>query len=111
MINTIDKQEALESIIEENLFTAPFMVELVGEEPEYDFDHDTRPDTDDARNRVMKAQILLEVKADQEAISKIEMDYNTYFNNLKAWAKPFEAEYYVDSILTTDNSITFVFKL
>ena len=111
MINTIDKQEALESIIEENLFTAPFMVELVGEEPEYDFDHDTRPDTDDARNRVMKAQILLEVKADQEAISKIEKDYNTYFNNLKAWAKPFEAEYYVDSILTTDNSITFVFDV
>lgn len=111
MINTIDKQEALESIIEENLFTAPFMVELVGEEPEYDFDHDTRPDTDDARNRVMKSQILLEVKADEEAISKIEKDYNTYFNNLKDWAKPFEAEYYVDSILTTDNSITFVFDV
>ena len=112
MINTIDKQEALESIIEENLFKTPFMVELFGdEEPEYDFDHDTRPDTDDARNRVMKAQILVEVKADEEAISKIEKDYNTYFNKLKAWAKPFEAEYYVDSILTTDNSITFVFDV
>lgn len=109
MINTINKQEALESIIDENLFTAPFMVELVGEEPEYDFDYDTRPDTDDARNRVMKAQILVEVKADEEAISKIEKDYNTYFKYLKSWAKPFDADYYVDSILTTENSITFVF--
>lgn len=111
MINTIDKQEALESIIEENLFTTQFMFELFGEEPEYDFDHDTRPDTDDARNRVMKSQILVEVKADKDSISKIEKDYNTYFNKLKSWAKAYDADYYVDSILTTDNSITFVFDV
>ena len=108
-IGSVNKQEALESIIEENLFTQPFMVELVGEEPEYDFDHDTRPDTDDARNPIMKEQILVDVKASTGAISEIDKKYDFYAKAIKGWAKKYDADYYFDSILTTDDSITFVF--
>ena len=45
----IDNKEAVEGIIEENLFSQPFMVEMFGTDIEYELDHDTSPDTDEAR--------------------------------------------------------------
>ncbi len=111
MSKKIDKQEALESIIENNLFSQSFMIELVGEDPEYDLDSDIAMDTDDARNPIKKTQILVEIKADQNAIDKIEKDYAYYVSTIKSWAKGYDTDSYFDSILTTDNSITFVFDV
>src|ERR1700741_3800782 len=111
MASNIDKKEGLERIIEENLFSQPFMVELVGEDPEHDFDYDTTSDTDDNRIMITKDQIILEVKAGPDSIGKIESDYEIYHNLVKGWAKKYDMDVYFDSILTGDDNITFVFDV
>ena len=103
----IDKKDALENIVADNLFTQPFMIELFGEEPEYEFDSDIRPDTDDARNPIQKEHILIEIPADSEVIKKIDDGYyDDLVINIKNFLRQYDLDVYFNDVYTSDRDIT-----
>ena len=83
----IDKKEAVEGIIEENLFSQPFMVEMFGTEPEYELDSDISDDTDDGRDPIKKSHILVVIKAKTQTVDLVEAILNDFEIAMKNWLK------------------------
>ena len=102
----IDKKEAVEGVIEENLFSQPFMVEMFGTDIEYELDHDTSPDTDEARNPILKQHILVEIEASKQTIELIEASVDNFEASVKNWLKQYGLDSYFDSIYTSEGDVT-----
>ena len=102
----IDNKEAVEGIIEENLFSQPFMVEMFGTDIEYELDHDTSPDTDEARNPILKQHILVEIQASKQTIELVGAILDDFEIGIKKWLKQYGLESYFDATYTSDDYVT-----
>ena len=102
----IDKKEAVEGIIEENLFSQPFMVEMFGTEPEYELDSDISDDTDDGRDPIKKSHILVVIKAKTQTVDLVEAILNDFEIAMKNWLKQYALETYFDAIYTNEDEVT-----
>ena len=108
----INKSELFESLIEQNLFGEPFMLDLFGQTPDYEFDRDTKMDTDMSRDPYLKSQILVNInEVDKDSIKKIENDPDYFEKMIKAWAKKYDADWYYSTFYTDmeGNNVMIVF--
>jgi hypothetical protein len=102
----IDKKEAVEGIIEENLFSQPFMVEMFGTDIEYELDHDTSADTDEGRNPILKQHILVEIEASKQTVELVESTFSDFEIAVKKWLKEYDLDSYFDAIYTSEDDVT-----
>ncbi len=101
----IDTKETVENIIEDDLFNQPFMIELFGEEPEYNLD-----DSEESG----KEMVLIEIaKVDKSSIKKIESNYAAFETMVKKWAKEHDLDSYFNAIYFDEDTleVTIVFDI
>ena len=104
-VSHTEVEDAIENL--ENMVKEPFMVELYGENPEYDTDSDTQRGPEGSETIVW-----IEMKdISEELVNKLEVaaNYDEFAAPFEEWAKQFN--YYPIEILSTADTVSYQINL